>query len=208
MKYFLFILCFLWGVSTDAPHLFATTLHQDKEMMTQQILDFWFSHPTKWFDKDANFDALIKQQFLKEVEAALSGKHDDWQDNPESILALVILLDQFTRNIFRSTKDAFCGDEKAVFFCKKAIEKGYDQKLSLIQRKFLYMPLMHSEDLATQELSLKMFLSLDDEQTHHYAILHYDIIKKFGRFPHRNEWLGRISTFEEKEFLKQPGSQF
>lgn len=174
------------------------------------ILEFWFSDRVKQlqFVKSKSFDKEIIQKFHKTYEHAISGKLKDWENHAEGILALIILLDQFPRNMFRDTPKAFATDQKALSLSKGAIDQGLDLKLSLEYRTFLYMPFMHSEELTEQERSVELFKSFGTDITVKYAIAHLDIIKKWGRFPHRNRILNRPSTSEEIEFLTQPGSSF
>ncbi len=180
-------------------------------MVISKILNFWFSDEVKpkWFAKDESFDQKIIKEFLpiyKELEA-ISVSDLVKNKNIEEILALVILFDQFPRNMFRNDKQSFATDKKAIDLAKFAISKSYDQNLSEERLKFLYMPFMHSEKLEEQEYSIKLFSKLD-KFTLDYAIQHRDIIKKFNRFPHRNAIMGRKSTKEELEFLQQPNSSF
>jgi uncharacterized protein (DUF924 family) len=178
---------------------------QQSAIAPSAIINFWFASENKplWFTKSDQFDAVIKTKFYEIYDQARLGNFDHWQDTAEGILALIIIFDQFSRNMFRNTPQAFATDDKAAQLTEHAIKLGFDQKLiNDDHRQFLYMPLMHSENLATQESSLKFF---NHEK---YAQMHYDIIKKFGRFPHRNNILKRVSTKEEVEFLTQPGSSF
>ena len=156
----------------------------------------------------------------KHLILAKSIKFDEIKENPEEILAVVILLDQFSRNIYRDSPRSFAHDNIALNIVLKSIEKGLDKKMKAVERAFFYMPLMHSEDIEVQEKSVECFSGLEAEykdnddfaqlvtQNRKYAVLHYDIIQKFGRYPHRNKILGRKSTSEEMEFLKGPGSSF
>jgi len=176
----------------------------------EDILDFWFSErvaPLR-FVKDAGFDAEITDRFLHLYENALKGGHDDWQMNARGALALVILLDQFPRNMFRDNKRSFEADDTALTIVKASLVKGYDQELSDELCAFLYVPFMHSENLEDQEVGIALFKARDLKENERFAILHRDIIARFGRFPHRNIILGRESTEEEIEFLKGPGSSF
>ncbi|WP_204367878.1 DUF924 family protein [Candidatus Jidaibacter acanthamoebae] len=173
------------------------------------IIDFWFSKENQplWFAKNKKFDALIKNKFHNVYQQAASGNLDHWKNTPEGLLALIIILDQFPRNMFRDKPTAFATDEKALYFTKYAINHGLNNKLSKKEyQHFLYLPLMHSENLTDQKLCLDLFK--EQEEPLKYAKLHYNIINKFGRFPHRNKILGRTSTQEELEFLAQPNSSF
>lgn len=185
-----------------------------------EILDFWFGREgepgygefrDEWFQKDEEFDRQVRDRFLEDYERASRGEYDGWQQNPESCLALVILLDQFPRNLFRGDARTHASDDKALDISREAIQKGFDRKMPPFQRHFLYMPFMHSEDLEDQQRSVALFHQLAGEggpDVTEYAERHRDIVERFGRFPHRNEILGRETTPEEAEFLEQPGSSF
>lgn len=168
------------------------------------ILNFWFSEEVKpkWFVKDINLDKLITEKFQNVYQAAKM-QTLTWKKTPEGCLALVIILDQFSRNMFRGLAKSFESDAIALSLTKYALDNQMDKDLNLEQKQFLYMPLMHSENINDQELSLSLFTADDI-----YAKRHWEIIKMFNRFPHRNEILGRISTKEELEFLKTPNSSF
>ena len=185
--------------------------------LAAEILEFWFGpapHATRdvWFRKDSAFDAMIAQRFGAEVEAALRGEYRDWTATPDGTLARVLLLDQFTRNIFRDTSRAFAGDEQALAMASAAVDAGHDRALDQYERWFLYMPFEHAEDLRVQERSLALFGALASEMGDpsqlQWAEKHAAIIRRFGRFPHRNAILGRASAAEEVAFLQQPGSRF
>jgi uncharacterized protein (DUF924 family) len=182
------------------------------------VLDFWFaggaSPRAEWFKKDAAFDALIAARFGALVEHALTGGLAAWaQRHPSDALAQIIVLDQFTRNIFRDTARAFAGDARALAAAQAMVARGDDLALLPLQRTFVYLPFEHAEDRAMQRESLRLFAALtaadasmaDSED---YAHRHADIIERFGRFPHRNALVGRTSTAEEVQFLQQPGSRF
>lgn len=167
------------------------------------IVTFWTeAGPEKWFKKDAAFDQTIAARFGGTVDNALSGDLDHWSETPSGTLALILVLDQFTRNIWRDDSRAFSGDVKALTVAQRAIEHGRDMLLPPAERKWLYMPFMHSERLDIQEQGLVFFKDrLDDAYTYDYAVLHRDIIERFGRFPHRNTLLGRETGAEEQAFL-------
>jgi uncharacterized protein (DUF924 family) len=170
----------------------------------EDILKWWFS-PTQrplWYAKDADFDAQIRQRFLTVYEAARAGELDDWRQAPESLLALIIVLDQFARNMFRDSALAFAADHQAVLLTKEGLKKGFDHHLTSQQLDFLMMPLMHSELLEDQKL-LQHLLTVRGQQENRFARRHYHTIARFGRFPHRNETLGRESTAEETLFIEQ-----
>ena len=174
------------------------------------ILKFWFGeHKDKWFVKDPSFDAEIKKRFLPIYHSAISKKLDHWIENEESALALIILLDQFPRNMFRGKKEMYSSDDLALYYTGIALDKNLDQSLSDEEKLFLYLPLMHSENLDDQKLCLKLLKERTKlEKSINFAKMHLDIIEKFNRFPHRNDILGRESTSEELAFLKTPNSSF
>jgi len=174
----------------------------------QDILDFWFSSETKpkWFAKDVNFDQEIIDKFESYYEAAKNGTLTTWDNSPLGTLALVITLDQLPRNMFRGTVLSFATDDLALAYTKKAIDKNFDAELTKEQKQFLYMPLMHSENLEDQMLSVELFSQFSENNQ--FAIKHMEIIKRFGRFPHRNDILSRESTDEEIIFLSGPNSSF
>ena len=174
------------------------------------VLAFWFTQtqPEFWFKKDLAFDAKINSQFGKTVANALAGRCDHWASDMTGCLALILLLDQFTRNIFRDSARAFLGDDIALGLSLRCVDRNYIIHPDESWRRFMLMPMMHSEDLSIQDSSLPLFREFTGEQTYDYAVAHRDIIARFGRFPHRNAILGRTSTNEEKLFLTQPGSSF
>ncbi len=176
----------------------------------EEILNFWFIEckPEQWFKKNEDFDQMIEKSFSSAIEDAIEGKLDSWEETETGCLALIILLDQFTRNVFRDTPRAFAGDERALALSQTCRDKGYLNNPDINRRQFMLMPMMHSEDIAVQEASLPLFKELGSAEGYEYAVKHRDVIAHFGRFPHRNVILGRQSTNEELEFLKQPGSSF
>ena len=176
----------------------------------EEILNFWFIEckPEQWFKKNEDFDRMIEKNFSSAIEDAINGKLESWEETETGCLALIILLDQFTRNVFRDTPRAFAGDERALALSKLCFNKDYLTNLDIHRRQFMLMPMMHSENLAVQDAALPLFKKYASEKDYEYAEKHRDIIARFGRFPHRNVILGRKSTNEELEFLKQPGSSF
>jgi uncharacterized protein (DUF924 family) len=188
----------------------------------QQVLDFWFGAPgderhlkprAEWFRKDAAFDTAIRLRFGATIDAALSGSLDRWADDPPSAVALIVVLDQFTRNAFRDSARMFAGDSRALAVAKAFTASGADRDLPGVMRQFVYLPFEHSEDLADQHESMRLFEQLARDEPAlgdlpEWARKHLDIVARFGRFPHRNAILGRASTPEEVEFLKRPGSGF
>ncbi len=187
-----------------------------------EVLEFWFGTPeaadteavtSRWFRKDPAFDREIEQRFGALMEQALAGQLQDWAWQPGPALARILLLDQFTRNVFRDTPRAFAGDALALDYAKAMVAQGQDAELAPLHRVFAYLPFEHAEDLAAQEQSLALFGRLANESPTmasylDYARRHQEIVARFGRFPHRNKLLGRASTPEEAEFLLQPGSGF
>lgn len=194
------------------------------KVTTDDVLDFWLgpeaqrnapeeSVRKRWFQKDAAFDEEIRMMFGDIIEHAGAGQLDAWAESPRGRLALVILLDQFTRNVYRDSPQMYAHDVHAVTMAEIGIDRGEDNRLAMAERYFLYMPLMHAEDRKRQERCVVLFEALADVAPQFaaalkYARAHRDIVARFGRFPHRNELLGRTSTAEEIEFLKQPGSSF
>ena len=178
----------------------------------QDVLDFWLAPSTreKWFVKEAAFDEEIRRNFLAAHEAAADGKLDGWLASRDGALALVILLDQFPRNMFRDTPRAFATDPKAREVATLAIARGYDLELDAEdQRMLFYLPLEHSEDLADQNRCVELVLArASGSEFPQYAIAHRDIIAEYGRFPHRNKILGRPNTPAEEEYLKDPNAGF
>jgi len=176
----------------------------------EEIVNFWFGEctPDQWFRKDPEFDEVLKNRFSEILEIALEGRLDSWSNSETGCLALILLLDQFTRNIFRDNHRAFSGDEKALELSFKCIENGYLENGDMKKCHFMLLPMMHSEEISVQNSSLPLFKNLNDKNIYNFALKHREIIKRFGRFPHRNSVLGRKSSVAEKEFLKQPGSTF
>jgi uncharacterized protein (DUF924 family) len=185
------------------------------------VLDFWFGAPGTpdrgtvrdvWFRKDPAFDAEIRTRFGESIAIALAGGYGDWCVTAEGALARVLLLDQFTRNVFRATPRAFAGDARALATAEDAVARGLDRQVDALGRWFLYMPFEHAESVAMQHRSLELFTTLAQETGDpaplEWARKHADVIFRFGRYPHRNAILGRVSTPEEIEFLGQPGSRF
>jgi uncharacterized protein (DUF924 family) len=186
-----------------------------------EILDFWFGRPDEacygkqrsfWFTKNPEFDQEVRTRFLKDYEQGIAGQLDHWKNSPKSCLALILLLDQFPRNMFRGTAQAFAADPQALSAAQHAVANGFDKELLTVQRWFIYLPFEHSENLDHQRQSVELFMTLSDDPdsaaTIDYAIRHRSAIERFGRFPHRNQILGRATTAEEAEFLKRPGSSF
>lgn len=183
----------------------------------QAVLDFWFGSGdtarAEWFRKEPAFDAHIAERFGALVERALAGELRDWQQAPDAALARILLLDQFTRNIFRDSARAFAGDCLALDAARAMVAARQDLQLPPLRRAFVYLPFEHAEDLAAQDEAVRLFRALADEAPTlkdmlDYAHRHRAVIARFGRFPHRNVLLGRDSTAEEALFLREPGSRF
>lgn len=190
-----------------------------KDPRAAEVLRFWFGAGSDygksrkaWFEKNPDFDRDIGAKFLALCEQAASGALDRWQALPGECLALVIVLDQFPRNLFRGEARAFGSDARALGAARRAIDGGYDAGMLPVERLFLYLPFEHSESLDDQWRSLALIGRLapwpETADVFPYAVRHWEIVRRFGRFPHRNAALGRASTPEELEFLQQPGSGF
>ena len=172
----------------------------------EDVLRFWFGeNARRWFEKDSTFDAEIRGRFLTLYEE-LSG-NDDWLSQPRDCLARIVVLDQFPRNMFRGKRRAFAADPLALTAAKHAVARGFDRNLVTVEKQFVYLPFEHSESLADQQRACELMQPLGEE-LYDWALRHQRIIERFGRFPHRNQILGRESTPEEIAFLKEPGSGF
>jgi uncharacterized protein (DUF924 family) len=189
----------------------------------REVLDFWFGAPGSaefgrerkvWFRKDDTFDALLRERFGALLDAACAGELDAWCTTPEGALALVIVLDQFSRNCHRGTPRAFSADAKALEVARAMVASGDDLRLPSVQhRAFAYLPFEHAESADAQRESVRLFGGLANEPEggqgyYDYAVRHAKVIERFGRYPHRNAQLGRASTDEEAAFLREPGSSF
>lgn len=192
----------------------------------EDVLTFWLGAPGEeplaksknWYKKDDAFDKEITDRFEPTLKAATRSELDAWKTTPRGRLAFVVLCDQFSRNIYRGRSDSFAQDGLARDGALDAIDKGDEGQLKHVERSFLYMPLMHAEDVDLQRKCVAAFTRLRDsapadlraffDNSLHYAKLHADIVERFGRFPHRNAILKRLSTREEEAFLKQPSSSF
>lgn len=202
-------------------------MHDD--VAAEAVLSYWFgdldgpydvdrSKNSLWWGGGDTIDAEIKERFGDQVRRAKAGELEGWLDQPRTALALVILLDQFTRNVGRGTAEAFSGDVDALRVSLEAQSRGHDKKLRPIERGFLYMPMMHSEDAEIAERSVETFGALsrdlkelgrdDQPDFYEFAVSHADIVRRFGRYPHRNEIIGRESTSEEIQFLEDGGPSF
>lgn len=178
--------------------------------MDNDVLEFWFNElePKQWFVKERDLDAMIEAHFSLLVEQARAGELFSWRVTPQGRLAEIILIDQFSRNIFRDKSESFSADPVALVLAQEAIGAGADQRLDVQERAFLYMPFMHSESQAIHEQAVVLFDQPGLEYNLEFEYKHKAIVDRFGRYPHRNEILGRKSTEEEIAFLKEPGSSF
>ena len=178
--------------------------------MYQKILDFWFKEiePQQWWVKDESFDQLITQRFGQVHSQAVQGELFHWRSSIYGRLAEIIVLDQFSRNMYRDTPLSFAYDGMAIVLAQEAIQSNTHNELTAVERSFLYMPFMHSESLAIHEEAVKLFASNGIENNYQFELQHKVIIERFGRYPHRNTILGRESTAEELSFLQQPNSSF
>lgn len=178
--------------------------------MDNDVLEFWFNElePKQWFVKDRDLDAMIEARFSLLVEQARAGELFSWRVTPQGRLAEIILIDQFSRNIFRDKPESFSADPVALVLAQETIGAGADQRLDVQERAFLYMPFMHSESQAIHEQAVVLFDQPGLEYNLEFEYKHKAIVDRFGRYPHRNEILGRKSTEEEIAFLKAPGSSF
>lgn len=186
----------------------------------EDVLRFWFGEPgssnylqpqSKWFQPSDTFDEEIRQKFRALHEALRKSTLFDWHTSSRGLLATIIVLDQFSRNLFRASPHAFENDDVTLNLARQAIAKGWDQQLAPMERSFLYMPFMHAENLKAQEEGLIHFSTLPSaefQETLHYMQRHHRVIQRFGRFPHRNKVLGRINTPEEERFLASPDAPF
>lgn len=187
----------------------------------KEVLEFWFGTPDDadygqqrkiWFTKNLEFDEKVRSHFTSHYQQAATGQLDDWKTSPQGCLALIILLDQFPRNMFRGQPQAFATDSQALAYAQHAVTQGFDRELPPLQRWFVYMPFEHSEKIEDQYQSVELFEQLSDQENLteplDYANRHFKVIERFGRYPHRNDILGRETTPEEAEFLNEPGSSF
>ena len=178
--------------------------------MYQKILSFWFEelNPKQWWGKDKALDNLIKETFLDFHNKAIKGELWSWRETPEGSLAEVIIIDQFSRNIYRDKPESFLYDGMALILAQNAIAKNFDTQLSPTQRSFLYLPYMHSESMQIHDEAVKLYKSLGSQDNYEFELKHKAIIDQFGRYPHRNKILGRNSTVDEIKFLQLPNSSF
>lgn len=204
-------------------------MSEESQQSVEDVLEFWLGSldadglatPEKtqsWWKKDPEFDAEIRRRFATLFREVNAGLKPEWMDTPRGALASVLVLDQFSRNMFRGSADMYAGDERAREAAERAISRGFDKQLPTDARVFLYMPFMHAEELEAQERCVALFNALAKEVSGNaakrvtsnqaFAVQHRDIVLQFNRFPHRNSLLGRCSTEKETEFLSKPGSSF
>lgn len=178
--------------------------------MHEAVLKFWFEEiePEMWWKSDAELDATIRTRFSDVLAQAVKGELHAWRKTAQGRLAEVIVIDQFSRNIHRGTPQAFANDALALVLAQEAIAAGSDVMLKPIERSFLYLPFMHSESKEIHDWAEALYRENGLKENYQFELLHKEIIDRFGRYPHRNEILGRASTEEEVEFLKQPNSSF
>jgi uncharacterized protein (DUF924 family) len=193
----------------------------DADGQAVEVLAFWFGEAgspergkprAAWFRKDLDFDAEIRRRFLALHASAALGERERWRERPEALLALIVVLDQFSRNLYRDDPRAFSQDAAALACAREMIDRGWDAALLPVERQFAYLPFEHAEDLALQDRSVALFSALEafpeTKGLTEWAEKHRAIVRRFGRFPHRNAALGRASTPEEIAFLREPGSRF
>jgi uncharacterized protein (DUF924 family) len=170
------------------------------------VLEFWrTAGPARWFAKDPAFDSEVAQRFFSVWQEAAAGKLSQWEETAKGALALVIVLDQFPRNMFRGEPRMYEADAMARAVADRAIARGFDRRIAHSELQFLYLPFMHSESLPDQERCVEFARSYGNDEFTRYAEDHADIVRRFGRFPHRNPVLGRATTLEEQEFLDRGG---
>ncbi len=203
-----FTLCKL-GIRRKIRHTLKLIYTQGK-IMYEAILGFWFeeTEPSQWWKKDEDFDRSLIQRFSDIHARAVRCELFDWRVSPRGRLAEIIVLDQFSRNMFRDSPLAFANDALALALAQESVSARADEALSPVQRSFLYMPYMHSESLKIHEIAVDLFRRNGIKGNLDFELKHKNIIERFGRYPHRNSILGRASTEDETEFLKQPGSGF
>jgi|FEC22Drversion2_1045045.scaffolds.fasta_scaffold00009_165 uncharacterized protein (DUF924 family) len=170
------------------------------------VLDFWWrAGASRWFAGGDAFDGACRERFLDLLEHAAAGGLADWEATPSGALALIIVLDQLSRNIYRGTPRAFAQDARALAVAERAVAAGFDRAYPMPARQFFYMPFEHSEDMRVQERSCDLFRATGDHDAYYWALVHMDAIRRFGRFPHRNVILGRATTPEEQRYLDSGG---
>ena len=170
------------------------------------VLDFWWAAgPQKWFVQNDAFDEEIKSRFGELHGEAAAGKHDGWAASPCGALALILVLDQFSRNLYRNDARAFAQDGAALAIAETVVAQGIDRAYPMPAKQFFYMPFMHAEDIDAQQRCVDLFRATGNQDSEYFALVHLDVIRRFGRFPHRNAVLGRKTTPEEADFLAKGG---
>ena len=179
-------------------------------MSADDVLIFWFEEikPAQWWRKDDAFDSLIRGRFAELHQAANAGELYSWRETAHGRLAEIIVLDQFSRNMYRGNSKAFASDPLALILAQEAVAGGMDEQLTETQRSFIYLPFMHSESLLVHERAEELYRAKGEPSNLKFELRHKAIIERFGRYPHRNQILCRASTLEEIEFLSTPGSSF
>ncbi len=178
----------------------------DETADATEVLAFWWqAGPQRWFTRDEAFDEVCRSRLGKLHARAAAGELDHWAGAPHSMLALILLLDQVSRNIYRDRPEAFAQDAKALKLAESAVDKGFDRAYPLPARGFFYMPFEHAEDMAAQERSVDLFRMTGDQEFTYFALVHLDVIRRFGRFPHRNAVLGRQTSAAEQAYLDSGG---
>jgi uncharacterized protein (DUF924 family) len=198
-----------------------TDMPLDLSHRAERLLDFWFAPESAskrdrlrdiWFQATPEFDAALAENFRADYDRAAVGVYESWRDAPQTCLALILLLDQLPRNLFRNSPRAYATDAAALEIASEAVARGYDLAVVPVQRSFFYLPFQHSENLADHETGVSLYAALPEHPDKgafmEAARQHHEIIARFGRFPHRNDNLGRATSAEEQEFLKQLGSAF
>ncbi|MDX8388613.1 MAG: DUF924 family protein [Ghiorsea sp.] len=185
-------------------------MNNTHNVSAQDIIHFWFENiePIQWFKKDLSFDQQLTKTFGQTHQAAIEGELEPWRTTAEGRLAEIIVLDQFSRNIYRDKPQSFAYDSMALVLAQEAIRIGADKAIALEKRTFFYMPYMHSESTAIHQVAVELFSQPGAEFNYEFELKHKAIIDRFGRYPHRNKILARKSTVEEIEFLNQPNSSF
>ena len=176
-----------------------------------EVLEFWFNEltPEEWFQPGDDLDETIARKFGGlHARLGRDGVPSSWRAAPRGRLAAIIVLDQFPRNIYRGKAAAFSTDDAALALAIETVDGGHADVLEAVERKFVYLPFEHSEDPAVQDRAVRLFATLNDPRSLHFAEAHRDVIKRYGRFPHRNKMLGRVSTAEEEAYLAEPGAGF
>ena len=192
------------GPNSNSSSMAFAPIDSEMRRQAQDVIDYWFDDvgAARWWKKDPELDAEIRRKWRKLRREVIAADGEVWRNGPRRILAAIIMLDQFSRNIHRGKAKAFEADALARRLTRRAIAKGWDQRMGRDHRFFLYMPLMHSEDIDDQEESVRLFDALSEEGRDKFAHLHYQQIENFGRFPGRNKALGRESTPEERVALE------